>query len=78
MRSEKAEFIHIDNAYINVDAVAWVRTADGGLAIILNDKTSFVVPEAHAAKVEEFFAKHTVLDIHKPPPTGGFQRGTIL
>jgi hypothetical protein len=79
MANEKAEFIHSSNAYINITAIAYIKTTESGLTIFLKDNAeTFKVEPPYVAKVEEFLAKHTVLEILKERPPGEFRRESIL
>jgi hypothetical protein len=66
------EFIHIGNAYINVNSIAFIEVEKAGLTIHIQGAGKPVLGKS-APEVQDFLDKHTVLNIQKQPhlPGGG-------
>jgi hypothetical protein len=79
MTSEKVEFIHILDAYVSIDSIAFIIVKKAGITVHLkgNDRT-FSVRSPCPPEVDDFLAKYTVLDIRGEPPAGGAIAASIL
>jgi hypothetical protein len=72
MTSQKTEFIHIEDAYVNVDSISFIRVRESELIIHLRGLNQvFSARSPYPPEVKDFLANHTVLDVHGEPPIPG-------